>query len=84
MQAMTAALAGTDKAFIATSATGYVGNTGPIPVGGGFRIDPESHSRVRVLGERVGALTASLQSVITHNCLVQSPIPHAHAYPMPQ
>ena len=59
MQAMTVALAGTDKAFIATSATGYVGNTA-IPVGEEFPIDPESHSRVRVLAERVRGLTPSL------------------------
>ena len=53
VQAMTAALAGTNKAFILSSGSAFVGDTGPAPVDESYPIDPETPGRIRVESERV-------------------------------
>ena len=53
ISAMTDALAGSQKPFIISSGTGFLGNTGPIPVSEEYPIDPDAPSRLRCLNERV-------------------------------
>ena len=53
--AMTDALAASQKAFIMSSGTGFLGNTGPLPVSEEYPIDPDAPSRSRCHSERVSA-----------------------------
>ncbi len=53
IRAMTNALAGSHKAFIMCTGTGYLGNTGPIPVNEEYPFDPDAPSRSHCHNERV-------------------------------
>ena len=53
INAMTDALAGSHKVFIMSSGTGFLGNTGPIPVSEEYPFDPDAPSRARCHNERV-------------------------------
>ena len=53
INAMTDALAGSHKVFIMSSGTGFLGNTGPVPVSEEYPFDPDAPSRARCHNERV-------------------------------
>ena len=53
IMAMTDALAGSQKVFIMSSGTGFLGNTGPLPVSEEYPFDPDAPSRSRCHNERV-------------------------------
>ena len=53
IHAITKALAGSKKVFIMSSASGFLGDTGPIPAEEQYPFDPEAPSRLRANNERV-------------------------------
>jgi hypothetical protein len=56
IRAMIDALAGSNRPFIISSATGFLGNTGDVPVSEEYPIDPEMPLRFRCQAERVSRL----------------------------
>ncbi|MGK3961116.1 NAD-dependent epimerase/dehydratase family protein [Sorangium sp. So ce118] len=82
-QALAAALAGTGKCLIGTTATGVVGDTGPVPVGEDHPSAPGHAAAVRreVEGDYLAAAERGIRSavirpsILTHSDTLQSVLP---------